>query len=312
MFIDVLFIAAGITLLVVGAEYLVRGAAGMAIRMGISALVVGLTIVALGTSAPELVVACKATLADQGDLAIGAVIGSNICNILLILGFAAMLRGIPVHRQVLTTELPILFASVLLFGALLKAGDGLSRLDGGILTGGIAFYIMFTLNNARKNRIDPEEIPDGHEGYLVLIYFIILGLVGLKFGGDFLVDGAVNLARRLDVSEGIIGLTIVAFGSSLPELATAIAATRKNHGDLVTGNVVGSNIFNTLCILGIAALVKPIALDSGLRWVDYFFMVGVCAAAFPILASRLLVSRLEGTLMLTTYAGYIAYIALKF
>lgn len=313
---DLLYIFGGMALLIAGAEILVRGASGLALRLGIPSIVVGLTVVALGTSAPELVVATKAALSGSGDLALGAVVGSNICNLLLILAVGALIAPIRIQRETLRIDVPIMAGCALLLCLLLGLAGELSRPIGALLTAGIITYIAFSIWRATRPTTNAETPPhndnnddDGssaHNHLLLLIVLILIGLVLLKFGGEFLVDGAKSLALMMGMSEALIGLTIVAIGSSLPELATALVASAKNQGDLIVGNVIGSNIFNVLCILGIASLVAPIPFE-GVTWFELGFMGLTSILVIPLLHTGHVLKRWEGLLML---AGFVLYLAL--
>jgi len=308
MLIHFLYVFGGMALLILGADLLVRGAAGIALKLGVSALVVGLTVVALGTSAPEMVVGAAAALEGKGGIALGTVFGSNLCNILMIMGAAALMRPIPVNLQMIRVDVPIMLGSIAALGGLLYFGNGLSRVDGIALFAGICAYVIFTVNNARKNREAPEDIPETSKNMVVLIGLILAGLVALKFGGDFLLQGAVSLARGWGVDDALIAIAIIAPGSSLPELATAAAASLKGEGDLVTGNVVGSNTFNTLAVLGIAAMCAPIMMnDGGVTWLDYFIMAAGCVITVPMMLTRMKLGRIEGAIMIAIYVAYLIY-----
>lgn len=307
----VFFLIAGLGLLYYGAEWLVRGGASLALRLGLSPLVVGLTVVAFGTSSPELIVSLRAALADQGAIALGNVVGSNICNVALILGMASLIRPMKVQSQLVRLDVPIAIACSFMLVALL-ANDAVSRLEGGLLTLAIVSYIAFSMWQARRERHKvraafAEEPPPlgGSVGRDVL--FVGAGLALLVVGGNLFVQGAVDLARALGLSEAVIGLTIVAFGTSLPELATSVVAALRREGDIAIGNVVGSNIFNILGILGPVALIHPI-FGSGIRMADLGVMIAFIVLLLPLLRTGFLLNRWEGGLLLAGYAGYLVFL----
>lgn len=311
MTLALLFILGGLALLYVGAEGLVRGSAGLALRVGLTPLVVGLTVVAFGTSSPELVVSLSAALEGQGALAIGNVVGSNISNFALILGVTALIRPVGVEVQLIRLDIPLVIgASVLL--ALLLLDGGLGRIDGLLLTGGIVAYTLFTLRQARQapteERTVFEEVPQEPQGSAWRdALFAAGGLAVLVLGGRLLVSGAVTVAEALGMSEATIGLTVVAVGTSLPELATSVVAALGGKGDLAVGNVVGSNLFNVLGILGVAALVRPLG-GAGIGLLDLGVMVGLAVLMLPLMRSGFQLSRREGLLLLLIYAAYVGWL----
>jgi cation:H+ antiporter len=311
----------GLVLLVVGAEVLVRGASRLAAAVGISPLVVGLTVVAFGTSAPELAVSVQSALSGQGgaDIALGNVVGSNIANILLILGLSAIVTPLIVAQKLVRVDVPIVIGvSVLMF---LMAMDGvINRWDGLLLFGGIIGYTVFAIVQGRKeNQAVQEQYTEefgvpakGSVGSMRNLLFILAGLVMLVVGSRWLVEGAVSFARLFDVSELIIGLTIVAIGTSLPELATSVMASIKGERDIAVGNVIGSNLFNILSVLGLAALVAPNGVSvpaSALRF-DMPVMIAVAVACLPIFFTGYTIARWEGLVFLGYYIAYTAYLIL--
>ena len=310
----------GLVLLVAGAELLVRGASRLAARFGISPLVIGLTVVAFGTSAPEMAVSVQAGLAGQADIALGNVVGSNIFNVLFILGVSALIVPLVVSQQLVRLDVPIMIGvSVLL---LVMALDGrISGLDGLLLFSGIVAYTVFAIRQGRKESAAvqaeyAQEYGDGKSPALkrlpLQIAFIVAGLALLVLGAHWLVGGAVAIARLFGVSELIIGLTIVAAGTSLPELATSVVAALRGERDIAVGNIVGSNIFNILAIAGIAAVVTPGGLEvaPALLRFDILVMIAVALACLPIFASGHLIARWEGALFLGYYAAYVLYLIL--
>ena len=309
----------GFVLLYFGAEWLVKGSGEIAYRVGISPLVVGLTVVAFGTSAPELMVSLKANLgaSPEPDIALGNIIGSNICNIMLILGVGALVRPIVVHGQIIKREVPILLVATLVFFGMLWDGT-VNRVEGGVLFAGIIFYVVASVLMAKKepqpSQYDEAEaeqikiVKRSGPGRVVLdLGLILIGLAGLVLGAHLLVGSGVFLAEDFGVPSAIIGLTLVAFGTSLPELATAVVAARRNQGDIITGAAIGSCIFNILCVIGIASLVLRLNADKVNR-VDLWVMLGATVLIIPLLATRMKISRGEGLLLLLGYVAYTVYL----
>lgn len=315
------YLIAGLVLLVAGAEVLVRGAAKLAAQFGIPPLIIGLTVVAFGTSAPETAVSVQAALDGSGDLAIGNVIGSNIANVLFILGLTALIAPLIVSRQLIRLDVPIMIGASLLTFAL--AWDGsLSKLDGAILFAGIVAYTAFLIISSRKQKtLEDDEFtkefglnePVKPYAWAINLGLIIVGLVLLVSGSNFLVEGAVTLARALGISELVIGLTVVAVGTSLPELATSIMAAIKGERDIAVGNIVGSNIFNLLCVLGLASLVSPQAISVAANALAFDFpvMIAVAVACLPIFFAGYRINRWEGLLFLAYYLAYTVYLVLS-
>jgi cation:H+ antiporter len=307
--IPFLFIALSLVLLTVGAEGLVRGGASVAIRSGLSPLVVGLTIVAFGTSAPELVVSIKAALAGQGDISIGNVVGSNSFNIGIILGLTALIHPVPVHRQIIRVDAPLALAAAILLPVLLADGR-LGRVDGFGLFTGIVFYTTANVIMARRQSAaasDPglaEAVPGRSSHWAIDLLLILGGLGILVLGSHLLVVNAVELARTLGISEAVIGLTIVAAGTSMPELATSVVAALRKQPDIAVGNIVGSNIFNILGILGVASLVAPLSAP-GVTGIDFLFMIGFSLLLLPLLYTGCMLHRIEGLLLLVVYGVYL-------
>jgi len=292
-----------------GAEGLVKGSASVALRKGISPLVVGLTIVAFGTSSPEFVVSISAVFNGKAGIAVGNIIGSNICNIALILGFSSLITPIKVNIKLIKTDILIMiFASILLYILILDGNIG--RIDGIILFMGIVCYTWYTLYIAKKEKANSEnQAPEKARKPIIDYIFIIGGLFILVIGANFFIDGAVKIAKVLKVSDVIIGLSIVALGTSLPEMATSIVAAVKKEGDISIGNIVGSNIFNILCILGLAAIIQPMILrgDNSVNFIDIIVMIAMAVILLPLAWTKLQMSRLEGLFLLLLYIGYIYY-----
>ena len=312
--VNLTWVALGLVALYFGAEWLVKGSGALALRAGISPLVVGLTVVAYGTSAPELLVSVSANLKDppQGGLALGNVVGSNICNFALILGVAALIKPIKIHRQVLRRDMPILMAATVLFLFMLWDGE-VSLLDGIILTSGAVVYTVVSVVLGKREGVAEEgELLDDSlkpEGRTVLrdVLLILIGLIALIVGANRLVLGGSTLALLWGVPPAVVALSLVAFGTSLPELATAVVSSLKGQGDLITGNVVGSNLFNILAVIGITSCVAPLAagsLSSGNLWV----MAGITFLVFPLFLTRGTLSRLEGGFLLLAYLTYVTFL----
>jgi len=304
--------ALGLPLLVGGAEFLVRGASAVARAAGISALVVGLTVVAYGTSAPELAVSLGAALAQQPDIAVGNVVGSNIANILLVIGFSALLNTLVVDRAVIRYNLPLTLAVSLLLVWLSRDGT-LDRIDGIVLVVGGVLYTVAAIRSSRKaTRLlrqqlgEPEPVRIRAAEWIWRGVQIVIGLAALVVGANWLVDGATRFATWLGVSELVIGLTIVAVGTSLPELATSMVAALRGERDLAVGNAIGSNIFNILIVLGVAVIAAPDGMAVGSHVLDFDLpiMVAVVVLAIPIFVLGSDVSRWEGFLFTVYFAAY--------
>lgn len=305
-------LAGGLLLLFAGAEGLIRGSSALALRAGISPLVVGLTVVAFGTSSPELVVSINAALDQNGGIAIGNVIGSNICNIALILGISAIISPMLVQAQVIKREIPIMIGVTLLFSAIMLTGS-VSRIEGFILLAGIIIYTFVSIylsrkeNNSAVNEEFKEGLPKASQKIWVSVLLVIAGLAFLIYGANVFVEGAVALAKRAGLSEVVIGLTIVAAGTSLPELITSAVAAYKKEADIALGNIVGSNIFNILSIIGITALISPVD-SSGITLVDISVLILTSVLIWPLSRSGSKLSRWEGGILLMVYVGYISYL----
>lgn len=315
-----LYLIGGFILLVIGAEVLVRGAARLAARFGISPLVIGLTVVAFGTSAPEMAVSTQSAFLGQGDIAIGNVIGSNIFNVLVVLGLSALIIPLLVSRQLVRLDVPIMIAAAFL--AWLLALDGsYSRLDGLILFACIITYTGYLIISSLRAWKPEQTIVDEYSAQvnphrfatLINSAYILLGLALLVGGSNLLVTGAVDLAQALGLSELVIGLTIIAVGTSLPELATSLLAAWKGERDIAVGNIVGSNLFNLLAVLGLAGLVSPEKIpvaQNAIRF-DFPIMLAVMVACLPVFFAGYRISRWEGALFFAYYIAYTAYLIMK-
>jgi cation:H+ antiporter len=307
MLSSVLSILGGFVLLAGAAEALVFGAASLARRLGLSPLVIGLTVVSIGTSLPELLVSLEAALTGSGDLALGNVVGSNIGNIALILGVAALVRPIVVQAQVVRIEVPVLVAVSLAFVGLMADGS-LGRIDGALLLAGIVAYVTYTLHAAQRTGAAvqaefDEGVPAAHS-LLADLGMLAVGLGGLVAGAHLLVNGAVAIAETFGVGPIVIGLTVVAVGTSLPELATSVVAAYRGRGDIAVGNAVGSSIFNLLGILGATVVVQPLSAQA-LGWVETGVMLGTAVVILPFFRTNWTLSRVEGALLVGAYLAYI-------
>lgn len=302
---NLFLVAAGLGLLVVGGEFLVRGAVNMALRLGIAPLIVGLTVVAFGTSAPELIVSLAAVQDGQPGMALGNVVGSNIANILLVLGVPAVLAGIATRNDDLRASWGIMLAASVALIGLAFLGQ-IPRWGGAILFAGLLAMIAGQIHNARTERSAPA--PEGAApgvGWARIWVWLIIGLIALPVGAQLLVTGASDIARGFGISETVIGLTLVAVGTSLPELATSVAAAMRGRADLALGNVVGSNIFNILAILGITAMVSPLPIPPEMLARDLWVMLAVALAIAPFLFRGWPIGRAAGVAALALYGAYI-------
>ena len=290
--------------LYIGAGWLVQGSSALALKAKISPLVVGLTIVAFGTSAPELVVSLNATLSGQGDIAIGNIVGSNIFNIGVILGVSATICPLQVKKQLLRIDIPVMLAATVLFTILFWNGT-LGRTEGLFFLTGIIIYTIFSLFYSRKHGTEgsSQELEEQPVDTLA----IVGGLVVLVFASRLLVDNAVSIAKELGVSEAVIGLTIVAAGTSMPELATSIVAAYKRKTDIAIGNIVGSNLFNILTIAGSCSLIHPIEAKN-VNYIDLLVMLGISVLLLPLVKSGQKISRTEGFVLILFYVIYMFWL----
>lgn len=301
----------GFVMLIKGADWFVEGASKLADRFGIPQLVIGLTIVAMGTSLPEAAVSIAAALQGSAEITIGNVLGSNIMNVLVILGLTSVIRTIPVQKSTVYYEIPFVIIVTAVLAGLGLWDHQVSRLEGGILWGFFLLYMLYLLYMAKKGA-PMEEIPKGDkdEPLIKLLLLIVVGAVIIVWGSDITVDAATRIATFFGMSERFIGLTIVAFGTSLPELVTSVTAALKGKSDIAVGNIVGSNIFNILFVVGSAALITPVAYTAG------FVVDSVVAIACMVLLLLCVfrgkkLSRLGGSIMLVAYVAYFVYLILK-
>lgn len=309
MLLSLFLVIAGLVLLTAGAEGLVRSGSSLALRLGVTPLVVGLTIVALGTSSPELVVSAQAAYLGSSSLALGNIVGSNISNTALILGTAALIYPLKAKAIVVRREMPIMIAVSGILWLLLLDG-GLGRLDGIFLTSGVFVYTIFVYYTAKRgNQKEIEEefieaVDKPTKNVWLDILLLSGGVVLLVLGAKLLVDGAVAIAKYLSIPEVVIGLSVVAVGTSLPELATSTVAAYRKEADMALGNAIGSNISNILLVLGITAMINPIS-GAEIRTVDLAMMLGTAVFLWALLGLRFVLDRLEGFILLVVYALYI-------
>ncbi len=319
MLVDVLLFVLGLGTLVLGAEALVRGASKIALSLGISPLVVGLTIVALGTSSPEIAVSVGAVLDGQTDVAVGNVVGSNVLNVLLVLGVGALIAPLAVHSQLIRQEVPIMIGASLLLVVMI-VDSRLGRLDGALLVLLLIAYMVFLV---RQSRAEAREIREAYaEGaprpggwdrhWFVQAGLIVAGLGLLVLGANWLVEASIAFARVLGVSELVIGLTVIAVGTSMPEIAASIMAAVRGERDIAVGNVIGSNTFNILGCLGVSAVVSRdgLVIAPAVLNFDLWVMVAVAVACLPVFIAGRQIGRGKGVLFLAYYVAYVAYLIL--
>jgi cation:H+ antiporter len=308
---NIALLLGGLIILGCGGECLVRGAAQLARQMGVSALVVGLTIVAFGTSAPEIAVSMQAASENHDELAVANVVGSCIVNILIVLAIAALVRPLRVSRRIVTTDALVMLFFTAMFMLFVIDNNRIDRWQGVLFVVALGFYTLFTYFGARRQ---PKVVEDEYEQELQLArrpwllnaLAVVVGIAGLVTGADLMVHGAVRIAGALGVSERVIGLTIVAFGTSLPELATCVIAARRNQPDIAVGNVIGSNIFNILAVIGVTAVFFPLEVAEKTGRFDAPVMLFVVVVSFWVLRTGHRISRGEGVLLLGIYAAYLA------
>jgi cation:H+ antiporter len=307
-----LYIVAGFALLLLGGEFLVNGSVALARRLSVSPFLIGLTVVAYGTSAPELVVSMDAAIRDAPGLAVGNIVGSNIANILVVLGAAALFSAVKCDRRLLAREIPTLALATILFTAF-SMNLTIVLWHGVVLLSVLVGFTAYSYVYERRHHTVSEELWEKEEAEVTLapralwltIVFIAGGLAAVVIGAELLIEGSVDLARRLGVSESVIGLTLLALGSSLPELATTIVAAYRKHADVALGNILGSCIFNILGVIGFVALVLPLPIAAEIRRFDIWVMVGVLALPMLLALTGVRLGRLGGMLCVAAYGGYI-------
>ncbi len=325
MALNVLLCAIGFLMLYYGAEWLVKGASSLARSLGITPVVIGLTVVAFGTSAPELVVSLISSLTDKSMIAVGNVVGSNICNIALVLGAAALFQPITSHRSVVQRDIPLMLV-VSVYLLVLSMNSVLGRIEGATLFAGIILYTAFNYLVAKREAqrgLSTEAVLEelGVEEVAFIasrsrqVVLIVAGVLGVVLGAKLVVDSAVAIMQVLGVSEKFIGLTIVAFGTSLPELATSVVAAIRKEMDISIGNLVGSNVFNIMSVLGAASLVRPIPIPGGFMEsglvIDYAVMMFTSALPWFFMRKTSTISRAEGGVLVACYVGYVVFLVIK-
>ena len=325
MWLQVLLLIIGFALLYYGAEWLVKGSANLARSLGVTPIVIGLTVVAFGTSSPELVVSVISSIKAKSMIAVGNVVGSNICNIALVLGAAALFQPISSQPSVAKRDIPIMLA-VSVYLLLLSMNSQLGRIEGFTLFAGVIVYTFMNYYWCRKE-IKAEGNPGSDAiasevediGYIESrakqLMLVVVGIAGVVGGAELVVDSAVEIMTIIGVGEKFIGLTIVAFGTSLPELATSVVAAIRKEMDISIGNLVGSNVFNILSVLGAAALVRPIPIPGGFfqsgLWFDYLVMMATSALPWLMMRRSPTISRGNGALLLSCYVGYLCFLIIK-
>lgn len=325
MGLDIIFCLFGFALLYYGAEWLVKGSSSLARSLGIRPIVIGLTVVAFGTSAPELVVSLISSIQGKSMIAVGNVVGSNICNIALVLGAVVLFQPISCHPSVIRRDIPLMLG-ISLYLLILSMNSTIGRFEGATLFGGVILYTYFNYAVAteKSNRMsDGQAVTEdsGAEkiGYIIdthrQIFFIAIGIVGVVGGAQLVINSAVKIMTVLGVSEKFIGLTIVAFGTSVPELATSVVAAIRKEMDISLGNLVGSNVFNILSVIGAAALVRPIPIPGGFFHsglvIDYLVMMVISFLPWLMVKRTLVITRKNGVCLLAIYFAYIGYLIWK-
>ncbi|MEE4263274.1 MAG: calcium/sodium antiporter [Desulfobacteraceae bacterium] len=325
MALDVVFFCIGLVMLYYGAEWLVKGSSSFARSLGVSPIVIGLTVVAFGTSAPELVVSVISSIKGKSMIAVGNVVGSNICNIALVLGLSAVLQPLTCDRSVVKRDIPIMMG-ISLYLLAISLNSTLGRMEGATLFGGVILYTFLNYYLAKKAPMTASVGAEFAAGAVAAgadeieyissrfkqIALIVVGIVGVVAGAEILINAAVKIMQVLGVSQKFIGLTIVAFGTSLPELATSVVAAMRKEMDISIGNLVGSNVFNILSVLGIASLVRPIPIPGGFiesgLWIDYLAMLFTSFLPWLMMRRSSTVTRRGGAVLLLCYVGYLGYL----
>lgn len=309
LLLQIILLVIGFVMLIKGADWFVEGASKIADKFGIPQLVIGLTIVAMGTSAPEAAVSISAALKGNAGITIGNVVGSNIMNVLLILGITSVITVIKVQKSTIKYEIPFLIAISVLLPILGNMDGMVGRADGVILWVCFIFYLIYLLFMAKKGQVVLEDVPDAEkdESILKMLFMVLLGGVLIVFGSDVTVDAATEIAKVFGMSDRLIGLTIVAFGTSLPELITSVTAGMKGKADIAVGNIVGSNIFNILFVVGTTALITPVTFTANFC-VDGMIAAVVAVMLLVFVAKKEKLTRVGGTVMLLSYVVYFVYL----
>ena len=314
MFVSILLIVVGFVLLIKGADLLVDGSSSIAKKFNIPEIIIGLTIVSIGTSMPELFVSTASAIKGSSDMALGNIIGSNICNLLLILGLSAMIRPVKFQRETRLIEIPICLAITIIFAIFCNTNGQISRIEAAILIVLFIMFIIYTIFMGKKGKsFDKDEVVEETKAdekqisILKSIIYVILGVIGLKIGGDLTVDNATIIARMFNVSEKVISLTILAVGTSLPELVTSVMAAKKGNSDIAIGNIIGSNIFNILLIIGLSAMIFPLAYNYTYNIQMWILIASTMVLSiFPILPPKNEMCRFNGFTYILIYIGYMA------
>lgn len=302
--VSIVLLLVGLTILIIGADALVRGSAQLAKHLGLSPFAIGVTVVAFGTSAPELFASIGAALQGQSELAIGNVVGSNIANIALILGIAGLIMPIAVDKRVRVFEVPLMVMLTIVTMVLL-IDHQITRIEGCVLFAGLIGYV-FNIVRTHKEDIEHglEEVAGNIRPVWIDLLYIVAGIIGLGLGARVLVLSATDLALSLGISSGIIGTTIVAFGTSVPELAATVRAAINKQAGLAVGNIVGSNVFNLLSVLGVTAIIQPLSMDVSMDW-HVYFMLGIAVVFMIWILLRPVIAKLMGVVLLACYLGYV-------
>jgi len=309
MIVDVLLLAVGLVVLYFGAGWLVTASSKLAFALGVTPLVIGLTVVAYGTSAPEMVVSVAASARGNGALSLGNIVGSNICNIGLILGTAALIRPVHVAPSTMRLEYPVLLAGSVALYAMAWMSQTVGRMDGALLLAGIIAYTVYAVRSSRKasraRRAANGGEEENKESKLPSIGLALVGLVALVIGAELMVRSAVSLALQFGVPDFVIAVSVVAFGTSVPELATSAVAALKNESDISVGNVIGSNLCNALFIIGVVGLVFELPVDARSLTFDFPIMIGFTVVLYPIMRTGFYIGRMKGGFLLLSYASYV-------
>lgn len=308
----------GLVTLVIAGEFLVRGAVGIAKKFHISSLVIGMTVISFGTSAPELIVSIQAAMGGHPEIAIGNVVGSNIANIALVLGLTVLILPLAVDRNSKIIDYPMMMLATALF-ALFALDGQIQNYEGAVLFSILVVFTYLLIRNSRRKtkklaaeaEENAEDIAKVKDNPLISILFLIIGLTGLFFGADWLVKGAIDIAKDFGMEERVIGVTVVAFGTSVPELITSAMAAIKGETDISIGNLIGSNIFNIMAVVGITAMITPIGVSESTINSDMLWMIGIAVALLPIMILGKKIGRFKGALLVSTYILYITILVLN-
>lgn len=316
MFLSIILIIVGFVFLIVSADLLVDGSSGIAKKFHIPEIIIGLTIVSIGTSMPELFVSITSALEGHSDMSLGNIIGSNLSNLLLILGLSAIIKPVVFQKETRLYEIPMCLLFTITFMIFCNTNDGISRIEGIVLLLLFCVFLGYTIFmgiKESKTNLEKDDAKEEKNNSIVKnIILVILGVIGLKVGGDLTVDNAVNVANYFNISEKIISLTILAVGTSLPELVTSVTAAIKGNSDIAIGNIIGSNIFNILLILGVASIIKPITYNVTYNFdISILIVATVILALFPFIPPKDKMSRANGIIYFLMYIAYLAILILK-